>query len=1310
MDFFTFFVLVCFVAILIYARTIEDRRRKDNEKLSEHIAALISRVHALEQQAKVPGLATPPVAAEKPATATHASAAPTISAPTPLAPKPATPPASPAVQIFPRVPVTAPTPSPKPAAPAIPATTSAKDTTQAPIAAAAAASAAPPAKEPVTAQPMAASQSIAPKAETAAPEVASASHAATLPLRAMTRPSQPQLRAASEGPVPFSTGPYAEATATKAAPNKEKKVSLSLEEAVGTNWLPKIGITAVVIGIALLTASQWGSFAPALRVVILYIAALGTLGTGIFLERKERYRNVGRALIGGGWAITFVVSYAISHVRPVLVLPSATTDLFLLLAVAGVMVWHTLKYNSQTVTGIAFLLGFVSVTLNPDPPYNLIAGAMLVAGMTVLVLRRHWFELEVFGILASYLNHFYWLYPIISRMEQKGPFPNYTGSVVLLISYWTVFRASYLVRKVSGKNQEAVSTVAGLLNPLLFLAVMKYQSYHSRIWAFYALLAIGAVEFTLGQLPVARRRRVPFQILSSLGATLMLIAVPFKYSGSHSLELLWMAGAEAFLLAGIFARERLFRQFAGIISLLVAAYLCSPFCDGIISQISRIVTGQPHYDAALSIALTVIAALFYLNSHVICRKWSELFEQEIEQQAISALSFIASIFAVGAVYAAVRFNAVAVILAVLVVALAAVGKFLDIKELRCQAHWIAALSVIDVSIVGVHLDAAWNSIPERLITFGLVSALLYVGSRLVRVEGLISPPGQPAWLPEVSVILYRWAATGLIALLIWLQIWFGEVRRDWLIAVLWTALALVLSGVAQLFKRSEFKWQAFVLAMMSFCSALTLNFNFAQQFHHLSYRLISVSLVAVGTYLLARWAPLPQIRQAYSWAGTILLGYLAFAETQQQQPLWTPVLWVGLALVLVLAARLWKDRALLWQMHLLALTATGWTIAISFLGDPNFHGTRAQLFTVLITSAVLYSLTWLANIPGIIGSATIWQAYSWAGSLLLSWLAWYQLDPINVSLAWGVFGLALFEIGYSNTSAYLRAQAYIALILSFAHLFYSNFNTPLPGGIFDPRMFLIVLPVPIYFWVYWRLHTKTETPAKPASKLKIEYLLACLGTATVAALIRFEIPLERVVIGYAAIVLALLVAAWLARLQIFLYQALVMLGVTVFRLSMHNLRDLNSSIVSNLSSSIWAIGLLAVGIPFAFLVRSKKEQESTAESWFTFLARRPEQPMFFAAVILMAALLAIKLPDMITLAWGIEGIVVFLLALFAKERSFRLTGLALLILCVAKIAAWDAWRMNDPRARYLTLIGVGAILLIVSYLYARNREALREYL
>jgi hypothetical protein len=327
----------------------------------------------------------------------------------------------------------------------------------------------------------------------------------------------------------------------------------------------------------------------------------------------------------------------------------------------------------------------------------------------------------------------------------------------------------------------------------------------------------------------------------------------------------------------------------------------------------------------------------------------------------------------------------------------------------------------------------------------------------------------------------------------------------------------------------------------------------------------------------------------------------------------------------------------------------------------------------------------------------------------LSWLGWYQLQPISLSLAWGVFGLALFEIGYNSRSAYLRAQAYVALVSSFAHLFYTNFNTPLEAGTFDPRILLIVFLVPMYFWTYWRIHVKSEIAGRAESKLRIEYLLACLGTATIAALAFFEMPAEAVVAGYAAIVLALLAVTWWKRLEIFLYQMLVMLGITAVRLSMRNFNDLRNSFISALPASLWAIGLLAAGIPIALQLRSKEEQVSSTK-WITFLARRPEQPLFFVTVVLMSVLLAIKLPSMITLALGIEGVVVFLLALAARQRSFRLTGFALVVICVAKIAGWDAWHMNDPRARYLTFIGLGIVILFVSYLYAKNREALREYL
>ena len=125
--------------------------------------------------------------------------------------------------------------------------------------------------------------------------------------------------------------------------------------------------------------------------------------------------------------------------------------------------------------------------------------------MTIIVLRRRWFELEIFGILASYLNHFYWLYSIFNLQETRAPFPHHTVSMLLMIAYWVVFRCSYVWRKVETHKEESVSTIAGLLNPLLFLGVMKYQSFHPE-WAFYALLGMGASEFIFGQLPVSRRR------------------------------------------------------------------------------------------------------------------------------------------------------------------------------------------------------------------------------------------------------------------------------------------------------------------------------------------------------------------------------------------------------------------------------------------------------------------------------------------------------------------------------------------------------------------------------------------------------------------------------------------------------------------------------------------------------------------------------------------------------------------------------------------------------------------------------------
>ena len=1078
---------------------------------------------------------------------------------------------------------------------------------------------------------------------------------------------------------------------------ERKKNAISMEEFVAKQ-LPKIGVVIAVLGVGFLTASQWSSFSPLLRVLILYVGSAAVLVGGIFLERKERYQNLGRALVGGGWALTFLVTYVIRHAAAVRVLPSDGADLVLLIAVGAVMVWHTLKYDSQAVTGIAFLLAFTAVTLNPDPPYNLIAGAILVCGMTVIVRRYQWFELEVFGILASYLNHFYWLYQVFQQQGHRAPFPQLGTSMALMVGYWAIFRTSYLWRKVSNPQRESVSTVAALLNPLLFLAVMKYQSFHPE-WAFYAILGMGAVEFTLGQLPAARRRVAPFQILSSLGATLMVAAVPFKYSG-NALELLWLAGAEVFLLAGIIMRERLFRAFGLIVSALVAVYglplKLAPLGESIVS-------GKPHYDAQLALLLGVVAVVLYLNSHVIKRIWAECFTGELESQALAALSFLASVYAVGAIYAIAADKVVASALALFVLVLCWAGQKFSFRELIYQGHWVAVVAFTQVIYSGRNLETQWHGVPDRIWMFSTVAALLYASSRYVRLAG---GAGEKLMAP-----LYAWAGSALIALLILFH------APAWSVIVLWVGFGLVLATASEVFKRPDFKWQAFVLVLLSTGRALLVNFDLTTKWHGLTLRLISVSLSAAGIYLLARWAPFKQIRPVYTVLGTFLLTVLAFQEAPEP---WTAVAWISLALVLCLAARWWKDRALLWQTHVLSLLAAVWTLYANFA--PQYREKPVQLITVGITAALLYLLNWLTNITDVVADERICQGYSWAGSLLLSWLAWYQLQPINVSLAWGILGLLLFEapdllrLGKGLAQRNLRIQAYVALTGSFVHLFYANFNAPAAGGFLqavkDPSVLTTLPLVLIYFWVYSRLR---PAEAGPPAAGKIAWLgengMACLGTATVAALVRFQTSAEWVAVGYAVIVVAVLAVAWLATLEIFLYQAMAMLGVAAFRISFYNFYHLQERFTASLSSSVWALALLAAGVPLAFMVRRQAQQSPARQGWFHVLARHPEQPMFFVPMLLTAVLLALKLPSGIMgLGWSAEGILVFVLALVAKERSFRLAGLGLLAATFLKLLMWDMWHFESANARIFTLIGVGVIFVVVGFLYAKNREALREYL
>jgi len=140
------------------------------------------------------------------------------------------------------------------------------------------------------------------------------------------------------------------------------------------------------------------------------------------------------------------------------------------------------------------------------------------------------------------------------------------------------------------------------------------------------------------------------------------------------------------------------------------------------------------------------------------------------------------------------------------------------------------------------------------------------------------------------------------------------------------------------------------------------------------------------------------------------------------------------------------------------------------------------------------------------------------------------------------------------------------------------------------------------------------------------------------------------------------------------------------------------------------VAILFACLPFAFRLRGRWQPQVTSSRWLAAIPAHPEQFMFFAPVALLTLMLALKMrAGMVTVSWGLEGLLIILIAIAVNERSFRLTGLVLLLVCVGKVLLMDAWGLA-ARDRYVTFIILGAALLAVSFLYSKYRDTIRQFL
>src|SRR5262249_24398215 len=157
-------------------------------------------------------------------------------------------------------------------------------------------------------------------------------------------------------------------------------------------------------------------------------------------------------------------------------------------------------------------------------------------------------------------------------------------------------------------------------------------------------------------------------------------------------------------------------------------------------------------------------------------------------------------------YAYVPDKTVAVVLALFFTWLSATGKLFAADELIYQAHIVAGIAFVQVVVADRDLTVLWLGVPQRVLAFSVVAALLYLSSRFVRLSDTSGK--------AIFYAAYSWSATALLTLEIWFQ------AADWAVDVGWIGLAFALSLAGQALKRLDFRWQAFGLVLLSVVRAL----------------------------------------------------------------------------------------------------------------------------------------------------------------------------------------------------------------------------------------------------------------------------------------------------------------------------------------------------------------------------------------------------------------------------------------------------------------------------------------------------------
>jgi hypothetical protein len=375
----------------------------------------------------------------------------------------------------------------------------------------------------------------------------------------------------------------------------------------------------------------------------------------------------------------------------------------------------------------------------------------------------------------------------------------------------------------------------------------------------------------------------------------------------------------------------------------------------------------------------------------------------------------------------------------------------------------------------------------------------------------------------------------------------------------------------------------------------------------------------------------------------------------------------------------------------------------------------ALVLAAAATYGIAFETTWNARSLPDVERLAVRDLSLYAANAFVAMLLWYLLPAPMVAIAWTSMALVLVEGGLSLRLAPARRCGYVIAALAYGRVFAVNFTgTGFTPGLSSPL--ITVAPIAlVFYWLATRLRSEGVQQWLERGERYLWRICLYGASLLVVALIRFEAGRAFAIVGWSLMMLVLLYLG-IARagrdLRLQAYLVAILIFWRGWATNFHVPGMLAGVMPVRIGTSAVAIAVLYAAefmSPRKFAA-GDRQGPAGVERVLDTVERNARLMFALLATAMLTLLLYNEVSgQMLTEVWALEGALLLVLGFVERERVLRYSALALLGVCMLKVFLYDL-RNLQTKARILSFMVLGLLMLAVSFIYTRYYERLRRYL